>query len=620
MSKPVKIQPDADDPINKNERVAQNKDERGALWHIKWIWGIWKERKGVITLLLVLTLLSSIVAVAFPLLTRRLFDLFQNIIENRASYTDPQKEISKIALFFMALGVAGFISGFFPGIRGALNNVFDYVIRNKYFASIVEKDHRFFSKYKTGDIATRLTSDISDGPRLSWFMCSGIFRAVESTSKVIFCIVAMLLLNWKLALLSLIPLPLMLMIYSKTQDTIYDRVKRNEQSVSSINEQLELSFSGARIIKAFASEDKYERFFDDALKKRFKTETAVIKMQTVLDLIYQNIDYAGQILLIFVGGVMVVQGSITIGTFYAFYNLLNMLIYPILDIPNVFVSGKRAFVNIDRLEELKDFDVPAKKSDAVHLDRFEKLELANVSFTYEGRDRPAVDKVSFELKRGERLLVIGPVGSGKSTLAKIIAGLLPAAEGQVLVNGIPLGEIDPADWSRLVGYVPQEALLFSGTIEDNIAFGTTSFPPAIGREELWDYLDTAQISAEVQDFPLKEKTLLGQRGVSVSGGQKQRLAIARALARKPQVVVFDDMTASLDTKNEERLWQALGGRDKTIIAVSHRLSSIQYVDKVLFLKDGRVAGFGSHEALLSENTAYCEFVASHLRLRTSISA
>ena len=229
-------------------------------------------------------------------------------------------------------------------------------------------------------------------------------------------------------------------------------------------------------------------------------------------------------------------------------------------------------------------------------------------------------KVSFELKRGERLLVIGPVGSGKSTLAKIIAGLLPAEEGQVLVNGIPLGEIDPADWSRLVGYVPQEALLFSGTIEDNIAFGTTSFPPAIGREELWDYLDTAQISAEVQDFPLKEKTLLGQRGVSVSGGQKQRLAIARALARKPQVVVFDDMTASLDTKNEERLWQALGGRDKTIIAVSHRLSSIQYVDKVLFLKDGRVAGFGSHEALLSENTAYCEFVASHLRLRTSISA
>jgi len=226
-------------------------------------------------------------------------------------------------------------------------------------------------------------------------MCSGIFRAVESTSKVIFCIVAMLLLNWKLALLSLIPLPLMLMIYSKTQDTIYDRVKRNEQSVSSINEQLELSFrapESSRLLQAKTSTS----VFDEALKKRFKTETAVIKMQTVLDLIYQNIDYAGQILLIFVGGVMVVQGSITIGTFYAFYNLLNMLIYPILDIPNVFVSGKRAFVNIDRLEELKDFDVPAKKSDAVHLDRFEKLELANVSFTYEGRDRPAVDKVSFE--------------------------------------------------------------------------------------------------------------------------------------------------------------------------------------------------------------------------------
>lgn len=587
--------------------------------HIAWIWNIWKERKGMIALLLVLTLISSFVAVAFPMLTRYLFDLFQNIIQNRAGFSDPQKEISRIALYFLALGVAGFVSGFFPGIRGALNMVFDYIIRNKYFSNIEEKDYRFFSKYTTGDLATRLTSDISDFPRLSWFMCSGIFRAVESTSKVVFCIVAMLLLNWKLALLSLAPLPLMLWIFSKTQDTIYDRVKKNEQSVSSINEQLEMSFSGAKIIKAFACETKYERFFDEALKKRFKTETGVIKMGTILDLIYQNIDYVAQILLIFVGGVMVVEGSITVGTFYAFYNLLNMLVYPILDIPNLFVSGKRAFVNIDRLEELKDFEVPTPAPAPVGIREFERLDLVDASFQYEGRERPALDKVSFGLKRGDRLLVIGPVGSGKTTLAKIVAGLLPVSEGGLLVNGIPLAEVDSADWSAMLGYVPQEALLFSGTIEENVAFGTNESPPAIDGGLLWSYLDTAQIGDEVRVFPLKEKTLLGQRGVSVSGGQKQRLAIARALARQPQIVVFDDMTASLDTKNEEKLWQALDGRDKTIIAVSHRLSSIQYVDKVLFLKEGAVAGFGTHDELVTQNAAYREFVASHIRLAEALS-
>ncbi|MCE5257117.1 MAG: ABC transporter ATP-binding protein/permease [Spirochaetaceae bacterium] len=582
--------------------------------HIAWIWNIWKERKGMIVLLLVLTLISSFVAVAFPLLTRKLFDLFQSIIEKKAEFSDPQKEISKIALYFLALGVAGFISGFFPGIRGALNVVFDYIIRNKYFRSIEEKDYRFFSRYSSGDLTTRLTSDISDFPRLSWFMCSGIFRAVESTSKVIFCIVAMLALNWKLALFSLAPLPLMLWIFSKTQDTIYDRVKKNEQSVSSINEQLEMSFSGARIIKAFASEAKYERFFDSALKKRFKTETGVIKMQTILDLIYQYIDYVAQILLIFIGGMMVVKGSITIGTFYAFYNLLNMLIYPILDIPNLFVSGKRAFVNIDRLEELKDFEVPDRDPSQVPIKEFEKLELVAASFQYEGRDKPALDKVSFELERGDRLLVIGPVGSGKTTLAKMMAGLLPVQQGGLFVNGLPFSKIETADWSAMLGYVPQEALLFSGSIEENVAFGTNESPPEITKDELWRYLETAQIGDEVRAFPKREETLLGQRGISVSGGQKQRIAIARALARKPQIVVFDDMTASLDTKNEEKLWQALQDHDKTIIAVSHRLSSIQYVDKVLFLKEGRVMGFGAHEKLMAGNADYREFVASHIRL------
>lgn len=586
--------------------------------HMRWIWYVWKEKKGLIVLLLFLTLLSSAVAVAFPLLTRTLFDLFQNILANEKRYSEPLKEIRKIALYFIALGFAGFIAGFFPGIRGALNVVFDYIVRNKYFKTVTEKDYRFFSKYSSGDVVTRLTSDISDFPKLSWFLCSGIFRAVESGSKVIFCAIAMFLLDWRLALFSIISLPFMLYIFSKTQDTIYDKVNRNEQAISHINEQLEMSFSGVRILKAFASEKKYERFFSDALSRRFETEMGVIKLETILNLIYQNIDYIAQIALIFAGGLMVVRNSITIGTFYAFYNYLNLLIYPILDIPQLFIFGKRAFVNIDRLEEMKEFpswsDFITAEQERVPINHFESLKAQNVSFTYEGRLLPAIRNVSFEIEKGERILVIGPVGCGKTTLIKMIAGILPAQQGEILINREKLNHIQPESWAKVFGYVPQEPLLFSGTIQENVAFGTRDEEPHLTSQDFWRYSEAAQIDEEIRTFPLKENTVLGQRGISVSGGQKQRLAIARALAREPEILLFDDMTASLDTRNEERLWKALDNKEITIIAVSHRLSSVQYIDKVLFLKDGEMIAYGKHQELLYACPEYREFFAGNFNL------
>ncbi len=582
--------------------------------HLAWIWHVWKEKKGLIALLLFLTLLSSLVAVAFPLLTKQLFDMLEDILSGKGGYPDPMAALRRAALFFAGLGVAGFISGFFPGIRGALNVVFDYIVRKKYFAVLTEKDYRFFAKFTSGDLVTRLTSDINDFPKLAWFLCSGIFRAVESTSKVLFCAAAMLALDWRLALFSLVSLPFMLYIFSRTQSTIYDKVKRNEEAISRINEQLEMSFSGVRIIKAFASEAKYERFFRDALSRRYATEMDVVRLDTMLNLIYQNIDYVAQIALIFAGGIMAVRGRITIGTFYAFYNYLNLLIYPILDIPQLFIFGKRAFVNIDRLEELSAFPAAPAPAAPRRLSGFEAIEADAVSFRYGGRDRDAVAGVSFRLERGERLLVIGPVGCGKTTLVKLVAGLLPARAGSVRVDGESLERLSERDWTGLVGYVPQEALLFSGTIEENVALGSRGEAPALSPEKFWDCAAAAQIEAEVRAFPLKGKTLLGQRGVSVSGGQKQRIAIARALAREPRLLLLDDMTASLDTRNEELLWRALEGRDVTIIAVSHRLSSLQYVDKVLFMREGAAAGFGRHEELLASNPAYRDFVAAHLTL------
>lgn len=583
--------------------------------HITWIYGIWKGRKGLVILLFLLTLLSSAVAVVYPYLSKLLIDMIQKLLENPESVSAAEAQLRSFALVVLAVGVAGFLSNMFPGIRGASNNVFEYLIRTKYFRNIMEKDYRFFSAFRTGDVATRLTDDINDdGPKLAWFMCSGIFRAVEAFSKILFCLGAMFLLNWKLTLLALIPLPLMIVVFYIVQDRIYDTFRKNQEAISDINSQLEMSFSGVRIIKAYASEKKYERFFADALSRRFGTEMGVAKLGTILDLIYRYIDYVAQIAIIFAGGYMAVKGEISVGTFYAFYNYLGMLIYPILDIPNLFVSGKRAFVNIDRLEEMGNFPSAAKHASSVGISSIENVEVRNLGFAYSGRKEAALSGISFSLKKGEKLAILGPVGSGKTTLIKTIAGLLPPMEGEVLLNGLPLSRVDEASLAGTLGYVPQDPLLFSGKIRENIAFGTRGPGCDISEEELAEALATAQISAEVEGFSDGVDTLLGQRGVSVSGGQKQRLAIARAVARKPSLLLLDDITASLDASNEERLWESLERkfRDLTCIVVSHRLSTLHYIDKVLFLEGGRALAFGKHEELSKENLAYRSFLEEHL--------
>jgi ATP-binding cassette subfamily B multidrug efflux pump len=593
--------------------------------HLAWVWAVWRERKGLIALLFFLTLLSSAVAVSYPYLTKLLLDLIQRLLEAPGDPSAASAEIRRLVLLVLAVGGIGFVASFFPGVRGAVNIVFDYLIRRKYFGATLAKDYRFFAAFRSGDVVTRLTDDIFDYPKLSWFLCSGIFRAVESISKIAFCLVAMLFLNWKLTLMALLPLPVMIAIFYVAQDRIYDTFRKNQEAISDINSQLEMSFSGVRIIKAYACEEKYGRFFSSALAKRFGTEMDLARLETVLQLIYQYIDYFAQIGIVFAGGWMAVRGDISIGTFYAFYNYLGMLIYPILDIPQLFVSGKRAFVNIDRLDEIKAFPTMEAGVGGAAPSGVELIEAKDLCFSYEGREAPALGGLSFSLSKGERLAVIGPVGSGKTTLVKILCGLIEPSGGSVELNGIPLtgsssGKgIDPAVLTTLVGYVPQEALLFSGTIRDNVAFGAPGEGREIDDESFTRSVSMAQLSDEVKSFTDGEKTMLGQRGVSLSGGQRQRLAIARAIAHSPRLLLLDDITASLDASNEERLMKALDewSGDLTCVIVSHRLSTLQYVDKVLYLDKGSALAFGRHEELLRSSADYRAFIEEHLALSSN---
>jgi ATP-binding cassette subfamily B protein len=579
--------------------------------HIAWVIRQWYTQRWFLILMILFTLGNSVVGVAFPMLYRKLIDTLKDILSD-PNYPQPMMAINNIIYTFLALGVAQIVNGFYPAFRGWINIRFEHYLRMKYFTAITDKDYRFFQKYRTGDIVTRLTDDLSNYPRITWFLCSGIFRAVDSGSLILFSLIVMFSINVKLTLFSIAPLPLMMLAFYFTQDKLYTLFNRNQEAISDINSQLEMSFSGIRIVKAFVSEEKYQRFFDNVLAKRFKTEMSVVKLDAVLDLIYHYIDYIAQIGVILVGGYMAVKGEISVGTFYLFYSYLSMMIFPLIDLPRLFNTGKQAFVNIDRLEDMRTFPTMyARQQGTVELQHFESLRFKDVNFAYDDSNMNVLNGCDLNLEAGKKLLILGSTGSGKSTLINLILGLLEKDSGEILINDIPLEEVHIPSLREALAYVPQEAVLFGGTIKENICFTVDSVDEA----EYDLAVKSAQLKGEIADFPEGDQTVVGSRGLGISGGQKQRVTIARALIKRPELLILDDITASLDAENEEKLWQDINANYAGIaaIVISHRLSTLHYVDQILFIDSEGKCHQGTHEELVFQNKEYHDFLHEHLK-------
>jgi ATP-binding cassette, subfamily B, bacterial len=311
-----------------------------------------------------------------------------------------------------------------------------------------------------------------------------------------------------------------------------------------------------------------------------------------------------------VGGVMAARGEVTAGTIYAFYIYLDMLVQPMWDLPNLVVTSRQAFVCIDREEELMQFPVTVAHAETGSaLAQLETIEFDRVSFEY-AEGRPVLHDVSFDVRRGETVALVGPVAAGKSTILKLTCGLLLPDQGTIRANGRPISEWRWEDFRDRVGYAPQDSLLFSQPIRENVSMGRVV--PDGGAEEEWvrRVLAVAQMEAELAEMPLGIETELGQKGAKVSGGQRQRISIARALYHGPELLLLDDCTSSLDAKNEDRLWVGLRAilPDATVLLVSHRLATIRRAGRILVFDRGRLCDSGTHEELAGRSEVYRRFL------------
>lgn len=573
---------------------------------LRWLWRYWQPHRRVLIFLFFFTLVSTAVTVAYPLVVGKVLDKLKVVL----SGTGAAGSIAQILLILGGILVGRFIAGWYPATRAMMNLRLEMGVREDTFAHLMRKDHRFGTKFRTGDVVTRLTDDINEFPKISWFGCSGIFRAVEAGSKMVFCLVAMAAIHWKLTLISVVPLPIMMWVFYSLRHPLRTNMQASQQMISKTNDLLEAVFSGIRIVKAFRAEDGQKARLADIMKERVRIFMSLIRLQMLVQSLDMVASRLGQMIVLAAGGFMVIRGELTVGTLYAFYVFLDMLTQPMMDVPFLFMAGQQAFVSIDRVEEIRSYPVRETREGRAALGGIRELAFENVSFTYaDGRE--VLSDVSFRVPVGGKVAVVGPVASGKSTVLRLIAGILSPERGRVLVNGLPLQDWSWDDYRKRVGYVPQEGVLFSETIERSVLFGRSA-PPEGGTDEQWARrcLSVAQMDDDLRQLPDGVKTTVGQKGGLVSGGQKQRVAIARALAGRPEMLLLDDCTAALDAQNEDRFWSDLhtefGGR--TAFIVSHRLSTIRRADTILVLERGRLIDQGTHDELAVRCQTYREFL------------
>ncbi len=580
---------------------------------IKWLAGFYRPFPGALVILLLLTPIHAAVFMVQPIILKYIFDL----VEEGQATLPSHLQFLLAASRYLELGeIAGaalmwFIFGavllvlyiFLQGTRAWMNIRLEWAFRQQAFNAATGKGPDFFNKFRTGDLLTRMTDDVAE--KLSWFACSGIWRFFEALCLVAFGLVMMVSLNPKLTLYTAAPLPLLVIIFMKTASLLQTRFDRLQKKISALNNVIESCFSGIRVVKAYNRQRMWRGKFADSIGERRNAEIDAVKSWAMIESLYWYVPQLGIIAVLLAGGYMAIYGDVTIGDFVAFESYVFFLVFPMFDIGHFLVKGRQSAVSIGRLMEIEKYPpmVPenGKKNGKVE---FAAINFNRVSFKFDDGDRELVNGIEFRAGKGETIALVGKVGSGKSWVINLLTRLADPTDGDIRLDNRPLIEIPLESYRAIMGYVPQEPILFSGTIEENIRFGNGD----LDADRLNQVIKLAQLDSLIENSADGVKTKIGVRGLNVSGGEKQRISIARALVRDPRILLLDDCTSALDADTEERLWDSLEKvmPEMTCFIVTHRPKTLRRASQILLFDEGRIIARGTHDDLLTSSEVYCE--------------
>lgn len=486
----------------------------------------------------------------------------------------------------------------------------EYDLRKNFFSHLEKLSTNFFHHNTTGSLMAHATNDISS-VRMSFGM--GVIMIVDSIFLTVFTVYKMIKhTDVKLTLLALIPMPFIALTTFILGGVIQKRFKNVQEAFEYLTTKVQEAFSGIRVIKAFTQEENENASFDKANEANLKTNMKLVRMFGIMFPLIMFISTLSLIVAISLGGIMVINNEMDFGKYVEFMLYLGLLTWPILAIGWVVNVLQRGIASLKRLNVIMD-EVPeiVDHPDAVYVENLKpSIEINQLKFTYPNTDIVVLNDISVKVAAGKTLAIVGRTGSGKTTLANLMLRLYDTSDDSIKIGGHSINRLTLEQLRETIGYVPQDNFLFSTKIKENISFSN----PTMSQEEVESAAKVAHVHEEIMSFPEGYDTMLGEKGINLSGGQKQRISIARAIAKNPDIIIFDDSLSAVDTKTEDSILKYLKNEisDKTVIIIAHRISTIKDADEIIVIDDTNIIERGSHDELVTLNGLYNDIYKKQL--------
>jgi ATP-binding cassette subfamily B protein len=508
----------------------------------------------------------------------------------------------RFAVYLVGLAV---LKGIFQyGMRVILIGVsrdIEFDLRNDLFAHLIQLSPGYYARTRTGDIMARATNDLN---AVRMMLGPGVMYWFETSLTFVLAIAIMMRVDWRLALCAVLPAPAVSLAVVFFGRLIHARFEKIQAMFSDISSRVQENLAGVRMIRAFVQEQAEMRSFAELNRNYIAQNIRLVRLQGLFQPLLEALIGMTFLVVLWVGGRQVLAGRISVGSFVMFNTYMGMLVWPMIALGWVVNLMQRGSASLMRINEiLREQPEIAAPVDAVAMGEVRgEIEFRGVTVDY--GSGAVLAGIDLRISAGTTLAVVGHTGAGKTTLVNLVPRLFDATAGAVLVDGIDLRRVDPAELRRHIGFVPQETFLFSATIAENIAFGVDGATPA----EIRRAAEMAGLAGDIEEFPKGYETMVGERGITLSGGQKQRTAIARALVRDPRILILDDALSAVDTLTEERILTQLAGvmRGRTVILISHRVSTVREADEIVVLERGRIVEKGTHARLVEAGGYYAE--------------
>ncbi|WP_425076988.1 ABC transporter ATP-binding protein [Psychroserpens sp. S379A] len=557
----------------------------------------------------IITVCAKIFAVFTPRLVGKSINIISQGLNNEISNEVFKQElITNIIYLIGAAVIAGILTFLMRQTIINVSRYIEYDLKNEVYQQYQRLSLNFYKSNRTGDLMNRISEDVT---KVRMYTGPAIMYTINMITLFIVALIYMFSAAPKLTLYTILPLPFLSYIVYKLSTVINKRSTIVQEYLSNLSTYTQESFSGISVIKAYGIEDENYVAFNTLSEESKAKQIDLTKVQALFFPSMILLIGISNILVAYIGGMQYINGEIEdIGTIAEFLMYVNMLTWPVATVGWVTNLVQQAEASQKRINEFLR-QKPEIKNNALKPTQIEgNIDFKDVTFTYPDTNITALSKISFSLKKGETLAILGKTGSGKSTILDLIGRLYDIQNGSITIDGNSIDQVNLYSLRDSIGYVPQDAFLFSDTIENNIMFGKEDATEA----EVIEAAKLAYVHKNIKKFSNGYKTKLGERGITLSGGQKQRISIARALIKAPEIMLFDDCLSAVDTETEEKILNSLKkvSQGKTTIIVSHRVSSAKNADKIIVLDDGKIVQSGTHEHLINIDGYYKELYLKQL--------